>query len=89
MGLHAAITAALAALAATLGAAVAHTEAPVSTGARWLLCGSVAAYCAFSALGGLLTGSSRVWLLGWALPGLAVPILLGALGSDTTYLPRG
>jgi low temperature requirement protein LtrA len=81
MGLHCAITAALAALAAGFGSAVGHADGPVSTGTRWLLCGSIAAYFAVSAAGGLLTGARWTWHLGWALPGVVVPIVLGLVGN--------
>jgi hypothetical protein len=46
------------------------------------LCGSIAAYFAVSAVGGLLTGTGWVWFLGWALPGVVVPIVLGLVGRD-------
>lgn len=80
MGLHAATTAAIAALAAGLGAAIAHADGPLSTGARWLLCGSIAAYFAVSTIGGLTTKVTRNWLFGWALPGILIPVLLGIFG---------
>jgi low temperature requirement protein LtrA len=81
MSLHAATTGALAALAAGLGMGIAHAEGHLSTGTRWLLCSSIAAYFLISAIGGLATHTTGKWLLGWALPGIALPIALGIVGN--------
>ncbi len=83
MALNCAITAALAALAAGLGVAIGHAGGYLPTGTRWLLCASVAAYFAISAVGGLAARTPARWLLGWAVPCIAVPIVLGAVDHLT------
>lgn len=81
MLLHCVTTAALAALAAGLGAAAEHAHGPAPDGVRRLLCASVAAYFGISLLTGLFTRAERPWLLGWGLPCTLAPLALGALGS--------
>jgi len=83
MALNCATTAAIAALAAGLGAAIEHTGEHLPTGTRWLLCASVAAYFMVSAIGGLTAQAPARWLLGWALPCIVVPIALGFAGHLT------
>ncbi|MEU5953476.1 low temperature requirement protein A [Streptomyces sp. NPDC047525] len=74
-------TAAIAALAAGLGAAAEHAHGPAPDGVRRLLCASVAAYFGISLLTGLFTGAERPWLLGWSLPCTLAPLALGFFGD--------
>ena len=41
-----------------------------------------AVYFAIAAAGGLISGARRGWLLGWALPGVALPLVLGLAAHD-------
>ena len=82
-GLHAMVTAVLAALAVSLVGVVEHRTEPLADGQRWLLCGGVAAYFALGYVGavatrGLHLRSSLLWLGS----GVVVPVLVGALGAD-------
>ncbi|MFD7323309.1 hypothetical protein ACFV9D_19800 [Streptomyces sp. NPDC059875] len=81
MPLHGLTTAVIAALAAALGMAVEHADHPLTDAARWLLTGSATAYTALAVVAALATTGTRVPLLAWAVPGLAIPPLLGAFGS--------
>ncbi|MGW6063016.1 low temperature requirement protein A [Streptomyces sp. NPDC055189] len=81
MLLHCVTTAAIAALAAGLGAAAEHAHGSAPDGVRRLLCASVAAYFCISLLTGLFTGAERPWLLGWGLPCTLLPLALGLFGG--------
>ncbi|MFC8132218.1 low temperature requirement protein A [Streptomyces sp. NPDC057302] len=81
MLLHCVTTAAIAALAAGLGAAAEHVHGPAPDGVRRLLCLSVAAYFGISLLTGLVTRAERPWLLGWGLPCVLAPLALGLFGA--------
>ncbi|MCC8477815.1 hypothetical protein LMJ41_07915 [Streptomyces globisporus] len=82
MLLHAAMTGFLVALATALGSAVAHVDDVLPKGQHWLLCGAMAGYFAVGLVAALPLAdrSDRVWLLGWALPCLAVSVALAPLG---------
>lgn len=77
---HYLLTAGIIGVAAGLGATAEHTD-HLSTAVRWVLCGGAALYFAVRALLGALGGAPMRWLLGWALPGVAVPLLLGLAGG--------
>ncbi|MDI9915138.1 low temperature requirement protein A [Rhodococcus sp. IEGM 1379] len=81
MALHCFTTGAIAVLVAGLGAATEHGAEHTPTSLRWLLCGSVAVYFGISATAGLFARSDRRWLLGWALPCTAIPIVMGLVGA--------
>jgi hypothetical protein len=81
MLLHALTTGAIAALAAGLGAAVLHAEDHVPPSARWLLCATLAVYAAVGVISALASGAPRAQVVRWALPGIAIPLLLGAFGN--------
>ncbi|WP_315094378.1 low temperature requirement protein A [uncultured Cellulomonas sp.] len=82
MLLHALLTGALAALAASLGVAVEHAHEPLPAAYRALLCGSVAAYCAVGVVTALLVGERGRWILVRGLPGVLVPVALIVVGPD-------
>ncbi|MFF8965028.1 low temperature requirement protein A [Streptomyces globisporus] len=83
MLLHAVMTGFLVALATALGSAVAHVDDVLPKGQHWLLCGAMAGYFAAGPVAALPLAdrSDRVWLLGWALPCLAVSVALAPLGA--------
>lgn len=82
MLLHALLTGALAALAAALGIAVAHTHGALAFDARTLLCAAVATYCAIGVVTALLVGQGRAWLLVRGIPSVVVPVVLLFVGSS-------
>jgi low temperature requirement protein LtrA len=86
MLLHALVTGALAALAASLGVAVEHAHEPLPFEYRALLCGAVAAYCALGVVTAVLVGTSPTWLLARGIPSIVVPVALLFLWPD---LPVG
>lgn len=81
MALHCFTTGAIAVLVAALGASTELGEEHTSSTLRWLLCASVATYFGISAVAGLWARSDRRWLLGWALPCTAVPVIMGVVGG--------
>ncbi|MBV7243513.1 low temperature requirement protein A [Streptomyces sp. MW-W600-10] len=83
MLLHAVMTGFLVALATALGSAVAHVDDVLPKGQHWLLCGAMAGYFAAGLVAALPLAdrSDRIWLLGWALPCLAVSVALAPLGA--------
>jgi low temperature requirement protein LtrA len=82
MLLHALLTGALAALAAALGIAVAHTHGALALDARTLLCAAVAVYCAIGVVTAVLVGTTRAWLLVRGIPSVIVPVVLLLVGSS-------
>ena len=80
--LHFATVASITMVAAGLGGLVAHAGGTLEVGARWLLCGGVAGYYAAATAAGLVTRAPLRWLLGWGLPGVVAPILLGLFGWE-------
>ncbi len=86
MLLHALLTGALAALAASLGVAVEHTHEDLPPEFRALLCGAVAAYCALGVATALLMGKGRRWFLVRGVPSIVVPAALVVVPPD---LPAG
>ncbi|WP_061288810.1 low temperature requirement protein A [Herbidospora cretacea] len=76
---HFAMTAGIAAIAAGLGALVAHPEGHLEEAVRWTLCGGTIVYFLTS---GIIAAAARPpvgWLLGWTLPAVAGPVVLGLL----------
>lgn len=82
MLLHALTTGVIAALAAGLGAAVLHAEDHLPPSARWLLCATIATYAAIAAVSALIADAKAAEIVRWALPGIAIPLLLGAFGDQ-------
>lgn len=82
MLLHALLTGALAALAAALGIAVAHTHGALELDARALLCAAIAVYCAIGVATAALVGTTRGWLLVRGIPSVVVPVALLFLGES-------
>ena len=80
--LHFVTTASITMVAAGLGGLVAHAGGTLETGARWLLCGGVAGYYAAATAAGLVVRAPLRWLLGWGLPGVVAPLLLGLFGWE-------
>lgn len=80
--LHFVTTASITMAAAGLGGLVAESSATVDAGARWLVCGGVAGYYAAATAAGLVVRAPVRWLLGWGVPGVAVPLLLGFFGAQ-------
>ncbi|WP_267880697.1 MULTISPECIES: low temperature requirement protein A [unclassified Streptomyces] len=83
MLLHAVMTGFLVALATALGSAITHVDDVLPRGQHWLLCGAVAGYFAAGLVAALPLAdrSDRAWLLGWALPCLAMSLALAPLGE--------
>ncbi|MFJ4713514.1 low temperature requirement protein A [Streptomyces sp. NPDC088785] len=81
MLLHAAITAAMAALAAALGVAVAHPDTQLPAAQRWLLCAALAGYFTIDLVAALTTAPKAAWVAGWAAPCILLPLALGAFGA--------
>ncbi|GAA2119825.1 low temperature requirement protein A [Actinomadura napierensis] len=79
---HFAATVSITSVAAGLGAVAAHAGGHVPDGTRWLLCGGLALYFLATTVLGALARLPRRWLLGWAVPCVAAPVLLAALGAD-------
>jgi low temperature requirement protein LtrA len=80
MPAHYTMTCGIAAIAAGLGALAEHADEPLTEAGRWILCGGMVAYFLASAVLGLLARARPVWLLGWAMPSVAVPVLLAVFG---------
>ncbi|MFI5868399.1 low temperature requirement protein A [Streptomyces sp. NPDC051546] len=76
MALHAALTAALAALAGCLGLAVEYASGTLPPSTFNVMCGAMALYFTVSMLGAAKSGPGRTWLLGFALPSLLTPAIL-------------
>jgi len=68
-------------LAAGLGAVAHDPSHAMSDAMRWVMCGGVALTFAAVGVGALLGGAGTHWLLLWTLPGVTVPLLIGAFGS--------
>nr|WP_062331197.1 low temperature requirement protein A [Herbidospora sakaeratensis] len=76
---HFAMTAGIAAVAAGLGALVAHPEGHLEEAVKWTLCGGTIVYFLTS---GIVAAASKArigWLLGWTLPAVLGPAVLGLL----------
>jgi low temperature requirement protein LtrA len=81
MPIHLLTTMSITGIAAGLGGLVEHLGGELPASQRWLLCGGVAAYFLTTGLAGVLARAPLRWLLGWALPSVAVPVLLGVFGA--------
>ncbi|MFB7936501.1 low temperature requirement protein A [Streptomyces sp. NPDC127049] len=77
--LHCVATAALAALAASLGGAIEDAGEPLPADVEWLLCGSVAVFLTVGLLGGALSGRGVRWILAVGVPVAAAPVVLAAV----------
>ena len=82
MVLHALLSGALAALAASLGVVVEHIHEPLPAQYRALLCGALAVYCAIGVLVALLVGKSRRWFAIRGMPSVVAPVVLILLWPD-------
>jgi low temperature requirement protein LtrA len=82
--LHFVITASITTVAVGLGGLVADAGGHVEVGLRWLLCGGVAGYYVAATVGGAFAGVPRRWLLGWGVPAVVVPLLVGVFGGPLT-----
>ncbi|MFF9066250.1 low temperature requirement protein A [Streptomyces sp. NPDC014891] len=80
--LHCVATGALAALAASLGGAMEHSEGPLPAKVRWLMCGSIAVFLAVGLLAGALSGRGLRWVLAVGVPIVLAPVVLAAATSD-------
>nr|WP_272918938.1 low temperature requirement protein A [Streptomyces sp. YIM 132580] len=78
---HAAASAALAALATGLGAAVTHDHTHLPTPAQWLVCAALAFYFTVGLLVALPSHPGSAWIIAWALPCIAAPLVLAAFGQ--------
>jgi low temperature requirement protein LtrA len=89
MPIHLLTTMSITGIAAGLGGLVEHLDGSLPASQRWLLCGGVAAYFLTTGGAGLLAGAPLLWLLGWALPSVAAPVLLAVFGGPLriTSLP--
>jgi low temperature requirement protein LtrA len=81
---HLFTTMSITAVAVGLGGLAEHLGGDLPASQRWLLCGGLAAYFFTTAAAALLARAPARWLLGWALPSVVVPVLLGVFGG---YLP--
>lgn len=83
LGLHALVTAVIATLAVSLSAVIVHGSDPLPGGSRWLLCGAAATYFALGVVTGVVSHSSDLQrTVSRVMTGIAVPLLLGLLGTD-------
>jgi low temperature requirement protein LtrA len=78
---HLAMTAGIVAIAAGLGAVAEHAGGHLPEPMRWIMCGGSSLYFFVMLLVGLTGGAPRRWVLGWALPAVAVPLLVAAFGG--------
>jgi low temperature requirement protein LtrA len=78
---HFTMTAGITAMAAGLGTMAAHSAEHLADGARWALCGGAAGYFLTTTAIAVIAGAPLGWLLGWALPAVAVPVALGVTGG--------
>ena len=81
MPTHLLTTMSITAVAAGLGGLAEHLGGELPASQRWLLCGGLAAYFSTTAGAALLERPPVRWLLGWALPSVAVPVVLGSFGG--------
>jgi low temperature requirement protein LtrA len=81
MPTHLLTTMSITAVAAGLGGLAEHLGGELPASQRWLLCGGLAVYFFTTAGAALLERPPARWLLGWALPSVAVPVLLGVFGG--------
>jgi hypothetical protein len=68
-------------LAAGLGALAGHEHGRVPEANRWVLCAGAALFFFTATALGARSNATRRWILGWGLPALAAPLLLGVLGG--------
>jgi low temperature requirement protein LtrA len=73
-------------MAAGLGTAVADATGPLPTGAAVALCGGIALFYAANGAVSLRYGQRPGRVLAWALPGIAVPLLLVVVSGFITSL---
>ncbi|HEY3682157.1 MAG TPA: low temperature requirement protein A [Streptosporangiaceae bacterium] len=79
--IHFVTTGAITALAAGLGASTHDASEHLPTTMRWVLCAGTGVYFLVTGIGAVATRAPWHWLLGWALPSVAVPVVVGALGG--------
>jgi low temperature requirement protein LtrA len=75
------LTGSIVALAAGLGALAAHGGRRVHEATRWILCTGAALYFLTVTAIGVRGGAGRRWVLGWGVPAVLVPVLLGLFGA--------
>jgi low temperature requirement protein LtrA len=78
---HYLITGSIVVIAAGLGALAGHGSEPVPAANRWVLCTGAALYFLAASVMGFRGGATRRWILGWGLPGVVAPVLLGLFGG--------
>jgi len=78
---HLLTTMGIIAVAVGLGGLAEHLGGELPASQRWLLCGGLAAYFLTTTVAALLARAPARWLLGWALPSVVVPVLLGVFGG--------
>jgi hypothetical protein len=82
--LHSLVTAPIAADAVALATVIVHGGEPLEPSQRWLLCGAMATYFGLGVLASALASGLRWTRLGAGLlTGVGVPLLLGAVATDT------
>lgn len=79
--IHFFTTGAITLVAAGLGAATHDASEHLPTTLRWVLCAGTGVYFLFTGVGAVATRAPWHWLLGWALPSVAIPALVGAFGG--------
>ncbi|MFF5207458.1 low temperature requirement protein A [Streptosporangium sp. NPDC000396] len=79
--LHFTGTASITAVAAGLGAVASEPDGRLGAGTLWVLCGGLAVHLLSSSAVVMTVKAPPHWLLGWVLPCVAVPVLLGAFGA--------
>ena len=83
LGLHALVTAVVATVAVSLSSVVDHGSDPLPDEGRWLLCGALAAYFTLGVVTGVVSRSSDLpRTISRIITGIAVPVLLGLLGTE-------
>ncbi|MBB5873935.1 low temperature requirement protein LtrA [Allocatelliglobosispora scoriae] len=78
---HFAMTLGITATAAGLGSMAEHPDGHMGTSMRWILCGGMALYFATLLATGVATKAPAQWIVGFSVPAVALPLLLGLAGG--------
>lgn len=82
--MHLLTTIGIVALASGIAQMAAEPEQPLHGILRWGMCGGLSLHFLVMGIAGWAGGAPRSWLLGWVLPCVAVPLVVGALPDALT-----